>query len=181
MKKISEIDNKLLDKIISVAYGDAGLYDRIKIYFLSKRNIEISNLLNEYQKTAGQLKKLESENCPDEIINKVYSEIGMGRRKISIIERIQFTVFSKPVYSAVLVLVLLVISLFIIFKQPEPQQQYTQAEIKQAELQVKETIVFVSNIFKKTGENLNRNILPNEVGKPVQKGLNILTNILNGG
>ena len=51
-KKSNKIDEKLLDKIIAVAYSDAGLYDRIIVWVKSKNNPEIKGLLDEYKLTA---------------------------------------------------------------------------------------------------------------------------------
>ncbi len=181
MKKKIEIDDKLLEKIISVAYGDAKFSDKIEIYRLSKIDSNVKKILNGFKETVVQLSSIRNENCPEEIINKVYSETGIANRKSSLNERIQFIIFSKPVYAAASVLILMTTLLFLVFRQPEPQQKYSKAEVEKAELQVKQTLVFVGGIFKKTGENLEDNILPDEVGKPFNKGLNTVKNILNGG
>ncbi len=40
-KKLNDISEEILDKIIAVAYKDASLKERISIYFLAKKNPEV--------------------------------------------------------------------------------------------------------------------------------------------
>jgi hypothetical protein len=181
MKKYIEVNKELLEKIISAAYGEAGFIDKMIVLSLVKKNERIREIFNEYKKTAESLNSLQHENCPDEIISRVYSETGAGTGKISIIEKLRLQIFSKPIYAAAIILILTVTTFILLFRQPEPRPQYTKAEIAMAEKQVKQTMVFVSNIFKKTGNNLENNILPAKVGKPFNNGLNTVKNILNGG
>ena len=51
----NNIDEKLLDKIIAVAYSDAALYDRLVVWLNSKSDPEIKKLLDEYKLTAASV------------------------------------------------------------------------------------------------------------------------------
>jgi len=52
-KSSYKIDEKLLDKIIAVAYSDAGLYDRMVVWINVRRDPEIKGLLDEYKLKAS--------------------------------------------------------------------------------------------------------------------------------
>lgn len=66
-KKLNNIDEEILDKIIAVAYKDASLKDRIRIYLLAKKDPEVKKLLSEYRETAGNIKKVPLDECPDSV------------------------------------------------------------------------------------------------------------------
>ena len=65
------MNEKLLNRIISVAYGDADFFEKLKIYFLAAGNSEVKRLLSEYKATAKAVHKLEQEECPQEILARV--------------------------------------------------------------------------------------------------------------
>ncbi len=68
------MNEELLNKIIDVAYGNASLFDKVKIYLMSLKNSEIKNLLHEYKKQHHQLKNLELEDCPDHLLIKFQNQ-----------------------------------------------------------------------------------------------------------
>ena len=62
------MNDKLLEKIISVAYGDASFIDKIKIQRLAKKNKEVKELWESYRQTAAEVHKLKEEECPNELL-----------------------------------------------------------------------------------------------------------------
>ena len=54
-KKSSKISEEFLNKIISVAYKDAKIFDKAVVYYLAFRNSEIKKLLNDFKKTAAEV------------------------------------------------------------------------------------------------------------------------------
>lgn len=82
MKYQFEINEKLLNRIISVAYGDANIVDKIKINVLALRNPEIKRLLAEYKITARSIGNLEKEDCPDEILENIKINTGIKEKKL---------------------------------------------------------------------------------------------------
>ncbi len=48
--QMNELNKNLIDKIISVAYGDSGFIDWIYIHFKAITSDEVKSLLNEYYK-----------------------------------------------------------------------------------------------------------------------------------
>jgi len=47
------INPKLIDKIINVAYGDARITERIIVFWKASRNGEVKRILDEYKTTAS--------------------------------------------------------------------------------------------------------------------------------
>jgi hypothetical protein len=170
--KKNKIDEDIFNKIISAAYGDAGLIDRLKIYFLIKKNEEAKRIFNDYRITAANVKKIPLEECPDSIIESL--KIKTTRAKNPLI--------FKPVY--VFSITLIIVSTFVailLFSNKEKERVYTKAEIELAEKQVKESLVIVNRIFKKTEKLIQEEVLPKRIGKPIHKSLTIINDVLTGG
>ena len=106
-KKLNNIDENILDKIIAVAYKDASLKERISIYFLANKNPEVKKLLTEYNETAGNVRKVPLEECPDSVITSL--EIKTGKEKKSFI--------IKPVYAFTIVVLFISALVFVLLDQ----------------------------------------------------------------
>ena len=76
----NKIDEKLLDKIIAVAYGDAGLYDRLIVWMHARRDPEIKTLLDEYRLTAYSVHSLDEKKLPEANLKSVYHKIGQKEK-----------------------------------------------------------------------------------------------------
>ena len=92
-KKLNKMDENILDKIISVAYKDASLKDRINVYFLAKKNPEVKKLLTEYRETAGNARKVPMEECPDSVITSLEIKTGKEKKSFIIKPAYAFTLF----------------------------------------------------------------------------------------
>lgn len=173
MQKIKDkIDEYILTKIIAAAYKDAGLIDRIKVYFLTKKNADIKRVYNEYRTTAKKIKNIQLEVCPDSIIELIKIKTKKEKRLFIL----------KPVYPfAVTFFIVTILAAILIFKTKEEKTVYTKAEIELAEEQVKNSLAIVNKIFKKTGNLINDDVLPKRVGKPIHKSLTIINDVLTGG
>ena len=171
-KKLNNIDEEILDKIIAVAYKDAPVTDRIRIYLLAKKNPEVKKILNEYRQTAGNVKKIPLEECPDSVIKSLETKTGKENKSFII----------KPAYAfAITVLVLSTLVFVLLNQNKEKEQVYSKAEIENAELQVKTSLAILNKVFKKTENLIREDILPKRVGKPVHKSLSIINEVLIGG
>ncbi len=171
-KNLNDISEEILDKIIAVAYKDASLKDRISIYFVAKKNPEVNRLLKEYKETAGNVKKVPLEECPDFVIKSL--EIKTGKEKKSFV--------IKPAYAfAITILVISTLVFVLLNHNKEKEPVYTKAEVAQAEMQVKTSLAILNKVFKKTENLIEDDILPKRVGKPVQKSFSIINQVLIGG
>jgi len=159
-KKLNSISEEILDKIIAVAYKDTSLNDRISIYFLAKRNPKVKKLLIEYRETAGNVKKVPLEECPDSVINSLKIETRKEKKSF----------FIKPVYAFAIIVLFVSALVFVLTNQnKEKETVYSKVEVEQAEIQVKTSLAILNKVFKKTENLIEDDILPKRVGKPIQK------------
>jgi hypothetical protein len=164
------LDEELRNKIIAAAYEDAGLVDRLKIYFLTKKDAEAKRIFNEYKATAESIKSIKLEECPDSVIESV--KIQTTKEKKLFIQ--------KPAF-AVSLLVLIITVAVLMFQSKKEEPVYTKAEIELAEEQVKASLAIVNKVFKKTENLIQEEVLPKRVGKPIHKSLTIINEVLIGG
>jgi hypothetical protein len=182
----NNIDEKLLDKIIAVAYGNAGLYDRLIIWMNSKRDLEIKNLLDEYKLTASSVHSLDEKKLPETNLKSVYHKIGQREKTKPAVPFIYSFIhsfnFSKPLVSsaAIGVIIITIVSVLLLYN-PQPEQKYTKAEIELAQQQLGESFAIVNKVFQNTEKTLDADVISKHVSKPLNKGLIYLNDYLIGG
>jgi len=176
------INPKLIDKIINVAYGDARITERIIVFWKASRNGEVKRILEEYKTTASSVYNINKEELPEYVIDSVHRRIELENESESLISKIYFALYSKPIFSAAVVsiFVLTIISFFL-FRQPAAKYKYSKAEIELAQQQLGESIAIVSKVFNKAEEKLDKEIINERVSKQLNKGLNLINEYLIGG
>ncbi len=178
----TEISEELLSRIIAVAYGDAGLFEKIKIYLLASKHAEVKSILYEYKRTSKVLDKIEIDKCPGEIIERVKNNNGVVKNSL-IVSFLNFInqFLHKPVYISAIILIIIssMISLFILNQKNETQ--ISNKRVALAEKQVKQSIVFVSRIFEKTAGRVENDIIKQQVAKPLNEGITTVNNLFKGG
>lgn len=179
--KRSEMDEKLLNRIISAAYKDAPLRERFFIKWMAARDPEVKRLYQEYKTTAHQVHRLEEEACPESVISRVEKlTLHEENKKHSFLLDIYGAVFTKPLWSAAMVLVIVsAVSLSIFLRQNEQPRPYTQKEIALANQQASETLKMVGSILNETKSTVIKEILPEKVSKPLNEGLSAVGNLIN--
>ncbi len=178
----NEIDEKLLDKIIAVAYGDAGLYDRLIVWMNSKNNPEIKKLLDEYKLTASSFHSLDEKKLPEANLKSVYYKIGQTEKTNPVVPFIHSFNFSKPlVSSAVIGFIIITIVSVLLFYNPQPEQKYTKLEIELAQQQFEHSFAIVGKVFQNAEKKLKIEVISKHVSKPLNKGLIYLNDYLIGG
>ena len=185
-KSSNKIDEKLLDKIIAVAYSDAGLYDRIVVWINARRFPEIKGLLDEYKLTASSVHSLVEKKLPEVNLKSVYHKIGQREKSKPAIPFIHSFIhsfnFSKPlVSSAAIGLIIIAIVFVLLFYNPPPEQKYTKAEIELAQQQLGKSLAIVNNVFHQTSKKIDEEVITRYVSKPLNKGLNLINDYLIGG
>ncbi|MEJ2614775.1 MAG: hypothetical protein P8Z35_07450 [Ignavibacteriaceae bacterium] len=182
MKSRLDVDEKLLNRIISVAYGDANLIDKIRIYFLASRSKEINRLLVEYKVTARSISNLETNECPDKIIDNVKISTGFNEQGLffPVLEFLNKLIY-KPLLTTAVVLILVAgITIFMLFNDIN-KSQYSEKQVQLAEKQVKQSLVLVNKIFNRTTNTLENDILKKQVAKPVHEGVATINELFRGG
>jgi hypothetical protein len=177
------MNEKTADKIISVAYGDASLIDRISVGILIMQDKEALELYKEYKRTAAEVHDTASEEFPDSSLDKVYSETGVKKERRRGISFDVFSVFiSRPLIasaSVVLLAGLLVVTMFI--KTREPEAVYSQKEIELAEAQTSQVFKVINDAFENAGRIVKENILKENVAKPMNESVEKISNIISKG
>ena len=176
------MNEKLLNKIISVAYGDANLIDKFKIYWMAKNKDEVKSTLQQYKTNAEKLKHLTEEEVPERILTNVNNITkNLTGEKRSLFFDLYTMVFSKPAVASVVlgIFILAIVSTFI-FKRSEIKEQYTVQEIELADKNVKKSLALVASIFNKTKTTIEKDILTKKVGTPIHKGFNVVNDLFIG-
>ncbi len=177
-----EIDEGLLHRIISVAYGDAGFLEKLRIYLLASRNSEVKKLLNDFKKTSDAIHTLEQDECPAEILDKVKISTGLDKNVSS---RSSFNffypLFYKPVLTVITILVFISGIVFFLLINNTNENSYSKSQIQLAEKQVKQSLVLVNRVFNRTADTIENDVLKEQVAKPVHEGISTINNLFNGG
>jgi hypothetical protein len=168
MKSIKEIPEQYLNKIISVAYGDASFWDKIKIYFDALGNTAVKEILYEYKETSKQVHMISYEEYQGEI------PVKFSNTKAWIFDNL-YIFFKRPIISTAMVLMIIggAVGYFII-NSGHSSPQYTEQELRIADQQAKESFALVASIFDRTKNELKNKIFNEKVNKPINKGLTIV-------
>jgi len=173
-KKSSEIQENLIDKIISVAYGHGSFMDRLRVKRMIKNDNELKGLFEEYHKTAKTVHSLkfnESEKT---------NEFKSKQKSRTIIEDLYSIFLGKPIIYSTVVTMLFASIMFSVFTEREISLNgYSNIEVEKANLESKYAISIVAKIFKKTESTLKTDILYKEVSKPIINGMNTVNNLFN--
>ena len=182
MKRSNHISDEFTDKIISVAYGDAGFFDKRKVRKAAESNPEVSKLLEEYRETAGVLEMIKRERCPDEVVASAEQKTGVDVRHISFWQR-YFGILAYrpavPIAAAVMVTALFVSIL--INENSKVDQRFTQAQVLTAERQVKESLAIIGRVFNITEDQLQNEIIKKQVVPPLRQSISIVNDLFLGG
>ena len=181
----NKIDVKLIDKIISVAYRDGSIIDKIIVAWKAAGDDNVKYLLEEYRATFNKVHKLKQVDLSDHVIEKVEEKISLQKSEESFFGNTKFFIFkifsgkAVPV-TAVGILILAFVS-FLIFREPVPAHKYTKAEIELAEYQLKQSLAIVGKVFTKAEKNFSQDILNKQLNRTLNKGYYLVNNILTGG
>jgi hypothetical protein len=177
-----KIEESLLDKIITVAYCDAGWIDKIIVHRMAKKDPFVNQLLNEYRLTAASVHKIKETELPANISNTVRLKINEKTNSNPIGSFIYARLFTRPILSTGIASILIItIFSILLFHEPALEYTYSKVEIELAQKQLQESIAIVNKVFRKAETELDTEVMPNHVSKQVNKGFNVLNDYLIGG
>ena len=182
-KKSYELNEEMINKIISVAYGDATLIDKFIVMRAAEQNREIREVLNSYKQTAKDVDALREEEYPNDLLKSVVKKnFPPVKNAISFLFDFYSLVFSRPIISAITIIILIttIVTTVIINKPVQYNYKYSQAEIVNADKQARQALAIVGRFFKQTQSTLEVEILGKRVAKPINDGIGIVNNILEG-
>ena len=173
---------ELLNKIISVAYGDAGLVDKIYIKRLARKNEEVRLLLEEYQETAREIHSIKEDECPPEIIQNVEAYVNYNKRK-SFVKDIYEVYLRRPVMStaAATLLVVLVLTSIVFDFNGNRYNGYSKEQVELARNQVKKSLAIVGEVFNSTRTKIRQDVLGERVNKPIKDGIKMFDKFITEG
>ncbi|MGD8779745.1 MAG: hypothetical protein PVH88_12380 [Ignavibacteria bacterium] len=171
------MNEDLKNKIISAAYGDAGLIDKIQIYFLRTKYENVDELYLEYRSTAKAVKKIGKEEIDDSVIEKVRSKIKLQEENSSgFIYDIYNVILNRPVVTTAAVVILIASISYSIIKQNTAVTNYSEQEIELADKQTRDALAIVTKIFKSAEFRIKEDF-NTRVKKPINKGLKIVDDL----
>ncbi len=180
-KKSFELNEAMHNKIISVAYGDAGLLDRRKIMQAAAENEEVRNLLDEYKKTAREVKKIDLEEFPQELLKTIESKtISLKKNTNTFFYDLYSVILSRPGYSAAVTIVLVAAMVISLIINKPVQYNYSAAEINVADKQAKYAFEIVGKIFNETNITLQKEVLGKAVAKPLNESIGVVNKLIKG-
>ena len=170
--KSSKISEELHNRIISVAYGSASFLEKRRIEKLASKNEDINQLLIEYRSTANAVHAIKKEEYRGELKIKT---IDPGR---TILDDIYFVLIGKPVILVVSTALIIFAITFSLFNNKElTYEGFSIAEVQRANLETKQALLIVNNIFSKTENKIKYDILTKEVSKPINEGMSTVNKL----
>ncbi len=182
-KKSFKLNEEMVNKIISVAYGDAKLINKFIVMRAAAQNPEIRKALYSYKQTAKEVNALRDEEYPNDLLrNVIKKNFPPVKNAISFLFDFYSLVFSRPIISAITIIILIttIVTTVIINKPVQYNYKYSQAEIVNADKQARQALAIVGKFFKQTQSTLEIEILGKRVAKPINDGIGIVNNILEG-
>ena len=183
-KKSFELSEEFQNKIISAAYGDASVLDKIQVLRAVAKNPEAKKLYASYMLTAAEVKQIKEESYNNDFISRLTRKnVPAAKNKNSITFDFLSIVFTRPIISLATVIILfasITISLFLNKPVQKNYNEVNDAEILRAQEQAKYAFTIVDNIFKQTNSTLQNEILGDKVTKPIKESVGIVNNILKG-
>jgi len=173
MKTTYKINEEYLEKIISVAYGDASFIDEIKIYLDSKKNPEVKKILDEYRETAKELKFFSLE--------EYRGKIPVNKPEVNSWLLAYLNIFiRKPVLAAAMAFMITaaIAGYYIVDHNDNYLNGYSKAEIVTAERQARESFTIVASIMNETKQKIENNVFRNKINKPIKESLTIVNTYL---
>ena len=182
MKNSINIDEKLYEKIIAVAYKDASSIDKFIVYRKAKKDPEIQQLLNEFTETAMAVHNIKSDELPDSTIASVKNRMNNIDKKDFIGNFVYSKIIARPLLSSGIAgILILALAAVLFFRQPQQTPQYTKVEIELAQKQLEESVAIVNKVFKNAEKQLDKEVIPNIINNKTNKGFNLINDLLIGG
>jgi len=184
-KELNSLNHKLIDKVIKVAYGDAGIFDWMLIRFKSINNNEIKLLLEEYKNTARAVHKIKQDEAPQRIFERIKIVTAGPNKKDSIFTGITYGILSffgnKPIPATIMVVATIIVVSFFVLRDQPSSNKYSKAEIELAQKQFKQSLAIVGRTFQKAEKSFNKEVLKDQINKNLNRGYYLVNNILIGG
>ncbi len=179
----NNIDEKLMEKIIRTAYGDANIIEKLFVKLKAKNNPEVKKLFDDYRKTASAVRNIPLFKYPEHQVNNTLKKMKITpvKEKSYLLDFV-WLIAKRPLLSSA-TFAIVIASFVTVFwaNRANMEQQYSKAEIVLAEQQVKESLNIVGRVLKRTQLKVEEEIINERVKEPLHKSFNIINNLFIGG
>ncbi len=179
--KSSHIPENLYNKIVSVAYGDGSLWDKLKIFYLVTTNLAARKVFFEFRNTAKAVHDIEEDVLPAEILKKVEQKTtGLKDLENSFVTDLFSLLTARPMISTVTAAVVVITITITMFIGKNNNVTYSVDEIRKADKDARYALSVVNKIFAQSSITIKEDVLKNQVSQPINNGINFLNNLLKG-
>jgi hypothetical protein len=176
-----EITDTFLDKIISVAYNDASLFDKIKIFRAVAIDSKVRELYSTYKKTAWEVKQLQKDVCPEEFLKSIeLKTIQSTKKRDGFLLDLFSIIYNRPVISALTTLILIISIITALIINKPIKYNYSQAEIMKADKEARYALELVGKVFKQTNSTFQQEVLGEKVSRPFRESIGFVNNLFKG-
>lgn len=184
-KESYNLDQELTDKVVRVAYGDAGIAESIYILLKSATNKKVKELLKEFRYTADKVHNIKQVNIPILIIDAVKNNTKENKQNgnfVSSLSNVFFLFFGKKAIPAtVLSIILVLVISFVLLKEPAPTHKYSKAQVEIAERQFRKSLAIVGKALQTAEKRFSIEVINKQINKNLNRGYYLVNNILTGG
>ncbi len=177
------MNEKLKERIIAAAYGDAGLFEKIKIYWIRKNNAEASSIWDTYYSTARRVHKIKPDRFPDQSLEKLRIEMdntGQVKSKTKPRNSVRFSGHLALLGAGLATAVFLVV--FVLRKEPQPDYEgYTEQQVELADKQTREALAIVGRVIGTSSHALKNDILGEKIGLPIHQSMQTVNQLFKEG
>jgi hypothetical protein len=179
-KKFYELNEEMIDKIISVAYDDASLRERIFVYRAAASDEKVKELLVSYRSTAKEVRQINEEEFPDELLQEgKLANLPTNKIKNYFLNDLVYIVFTRPLAAASACLILITVIITAIALNRPVEYKYTDVEIRIADKQARYALAIVGKIFDQTKITLKNEIFQDKIGRPIKESFGIVNKLFN--
>ena len=181
LKKSYNISENLYNKIISVAYGEGSVIDKMKIFYLASRDEQIKKTHDDYRTIANAVHNLEEDLFPNELLKKVERKtVALKDSGGSFLNDFLSILITRPLVSTATTIVVVAAVVTTLVFNRVPETNYTNDEIIKADREARYALAIVNKIFTQTNSTLKEDVLTNKVSKPFNDSYNFINNLLEG-
>lgn len=165
------------EKIISAAYGDSGLGDRLRVFLHLKRCGKCNSLYREYKRTAVTFTSLKQQKCPSTVTDRVENRIGIKKNNnVNLFDRMLDFIFYKPNYALSGTVLLIIITVFLSVQLSDmyttmPEHYYTDAEIRKAHEEIEKTFAMIVPVVHNAQVDIRDKIIMSQIVPPVRRSV----------
>jgi hypothetical protein len=180
-KKSYNVSEELYNKIVSAAYGEGSILDKIRIRYMAAKDVTIKKIFIDSKIIADAVHALDEELFPDELLTRVERKTISLKNSGSYFLNDFFSILiARPLVSTATSIVVIAAVAVTLFIDRGPKADFSNDEIVKADKQARYALAIVNKIFTQTNSTLKQEVLNDRVSRPFNDGYNFLNNLLEG-